>query len=207
MPIQIPLAYVGPLKSFVMVLSNTNAQDATYVTVDVEPQTSIRTMSVDRTTVALVAPNTSKVFSSLTQDQLTVNGIFADNVSRDISQSTQTLFSSANPRVVTVDSMGHLTAIAPGSAIVTVTNSGISAAALVQVNIFPLHGDLNGDGDVDRDDVNMIVKALNTSSTGPGDPRDLDGDGRIDVGDVRLEKTLCTRPRCAANNDLKDGPQ
>ena len=40
-------------------------------------------------------------------------------------------------------------------------------------------GDLDGDGDVDRDDMNVILAARNTPATGPDDPRDLDGDGMI----------------------------
>lgn len=57
--------------------------------------------------------------------------------------------------------------------------------------------DYNGDGEIDQNDVNVILSALNTSANGPNDPRDLDGDGKITVLDARLLTTQCTNPNCA----------
>ena len=56
-------------------------------------------------------------------------------------------------------------------------------------------GDIDGDGDVDRGDFNLIKVALNTN-VGANDGRDLDTDGRITVRDLRILVTLCTRVRC-----------
>ena len=42
----------------------------------------------------------------------------------------------------------------------------------------------------------VINAALNTSATGPGDPRDLNGDGRIDATDVSILESLCSREGC-----------
>ena len=61
----------------------------------------------------------------------------------------------------------------------------------------PILGDIDGDGDVDSNDLSRITSALNTNADGPNDLRDLNGDGRIDVLDARKLVTLCTRPRCA----------
>jgi hypothetical protein len=56
--------------------------------------------------------------------------------------------------------------------------------------------DVDGDGDVDLGDINLIVAARNTPATGPDDPRDFDGDGMITVLDARQCVLQCTNPRC-----------
>ena len=58
-------------------------------------------------------------------------------------------------------------------------------------------GDLDGDNDVDRQDVALILAARNQAA-GTADPRDLDGDGTITILDARQAVLLCTRPRCAS---------
>ncbi len=57
-------------------------------------------------------------------------------------------------------------------------------------------GDLDGDGNVDIDDLNIILAAIGTKPPMP-DPRDLDGDGQITVLDARKLVLLCTFLRCA----------
>jgi predicted extracellular nuclease len=61
----------------------------------------------------------------------------------------------------------------------------------------PKAGDVDGDGDIDRNDINAITAARNTNPNGPFDPRDANGDGRIDLNDVRFASTICTRTGCA----------
>jgi hypothetical protein len=55
-------------------------------------------------------------------------------------------------------------------------------------------GDLDGDGDVDRNDLGILLSALNKPAAGSNDPRDFDGDGKITVLDARILTTLFTRP-------------
>lgn len=57
-------------------------------------------------------------------------------------------------------------------------------------------GDLDGDRDVDQDDLNIVLVARNQPA-GPNDPRDLNRDGIINALDARQLVTLCTRPGCA----------
>lgn len=58
-------------------------------------------------------------------------------------------------------------------------------------------GDLDRDGDVDRDDVSIIFGSRNQAAAGDADARDIDHDGRITVLDARKATLLCTRPGCA----------
>ncbi|MCI0547165.1 MAG: thrombospondin type 3 repeat-containing protein [Candidatus Rokubacteria bacterium] len=60
-----------------------------------------------------------------------------------------------------------------------------------------LAGDLDNDGDVDRDDLSILLADRNTAAAGANDPRDLDRDGRITALDARKLVLLCTRPNCA----------
>jgi hypothetical protein len=57
-------------------------------------------------------------------------------------------------------------------------------------------GDVDGDGDIDRSDLEAI-RLRNGQIAGPNDPFDANGDGRINVGDVRWASLGCTRPGCA----------
>jgi len=63
--------------------------------------------------------------------------------------------------------------------------------------VLAVAGDYDGDGDVDRDDLNILLAARNTPASGPDDPMDLDDDGMITGLDARKLVLMCTRPRCA----------
>lgn len=56
--------------------------------------------------------------------------------------------------------------------------------------------DANGDGAVDRGDLDLIFAARGTPATGPGDPRDADGDGEITILDSRQCALRCDREDC-----------
>ena len=71
-----------------------------------------------------------------------------------------------------------------------------SPEATVTITVPPL-GDLNSDGFIDQNDLNILLAARNTPANGPNDLRDLDGDGTITALDARKLTLLCTQPRCA----------
>ena len=202
--IVIPQDYAGTLKLHVFVLSESNENASIYRTVNIVPSARLQQITIEPATLQLVAPGTSSMFSTLVADQLVVTGMYADGINRDIRLSSQSVFSSDNPLVATVDSTGIVYAVAPGSTRVRVANSGISASTTVEVNIFPLRGDFNGDGDVDHDDVKILAKGINSLATGRGDPRDLNGDGRIDKRDLGILTNLCIRPHCASRLPADD---
>ncbi len=58
-------------------------------------------------------------------------------------------------------------------------------------------GDLNSDGNVDKDDLNILLEALGEKASGPDDLRDLNGDGKITGRDTRILIDLCDQPGCA----------
>ena len=57
-------------------------------------------------------------------------------------------------------------------------------------------GDINGDGIIDINDVNVIKTYLNQTASAYPDC-DIDGDGTITILDARKLMTMCTYPRCA----------
>ena len=79
-----------------------------------------------------------------------------------------------------------------------------AAAALVNAVIgdvtTPVPGDIDGDGDVDRSDIDLVLQHRNrlVGDSTCGMKCDLDNDGVITVLDARIMVTRCTRPGCAA---------
>lgn len=61
----------------------------------------------------------------------------------------------------------------------------------------PMLGDLDGDRDVDLDDLALITAAKNQLANGPNDVRDINGDLKIDMLDARKATQICTRTNCA----------
>ncbi|SBT05589.1 hypothetical protein ACCAA_230002 [Candidatus Accumulibacter aalborgensis] len=62
--------------------------------------------------------------------------------------------------------------------------------------------DVDRDGDIDLDDLNLIQKAIlaRAKVSGPDDPRDADGNGVINSIDGRLCALRCTRAKCSTVN-------
>ena len=56
--------------------------------------------------------------------------------------------------------------------------------------------DVDTDGDVDRQDISLILSARDTPADGSRDSRDPDGDGNITVFDARTCIRRCNLPDC-----------
>ena len=59
-----------------------------------------------------------------------------------------------------------------------------------------VEGDLDGDGDVDIDDIAVIRSHLRDDAAECQDC-DIDGDGTITIRDARMAMSMCTLSRCA----------
>lgn len=128
--------------------------------------------------VVVTAPATTLSAPGATA-QLTVNGVFADNVSRNItSSSAGTRYIISNSAIATISADGLVTAVASGVVIVQAQNEG--AAGLIAITV-SLSADSDGDGV--PDDVE-IREGLN-----PADPadalEDYDRDGLSNVEEYR----------------------
>jgi hypothetical protein len=132
-----------------------------------------------------------------------VRGSFSDGVLRDITFSQDTFVTSLNESVAVVEDLPqgkYISAVGPGEATIRVQHASFTKDIPVSVGIHELQGDLDGDGDIDQDDLDILLTALNTPSTGPGDPRDLNNDGVINDLDAQILTGLCSRPDCATEN-------
>jgi hypothetical protein len=69
-------------------------------------------------------------------------------------------------------------------------------------HVWAMPCDVDDDGDIDRDDLTLIQKAILARApvSGPNDPRDPDSNSRIDSIDGRLCALRCTRARCSTTN-------
>lgn len=64
----------------------------------------------------------------------------------------------------------------------------------------PMLCDIDGDRDVDVNDIKALTLAKGTPISGPGDIRDMDGDGMITVLDARQCVAFCTGGNCAVSD-------
>lgn len=130
------------------------------------------------------------------QLSLDVIGTFDDGSNLDITRSSIISYVSGDNTVAAAGPNGVVTAVGSGTTTVTVSYGSQSS----QVQIFvpkSIRGDLNGDGQVNQDDLNIILAALNRPATAATDARDLNGDGIIDILDANILITLCTQPGCS----------
>ena len=152
------------------------------VRIDVEPSAPATALT----------PSLQQIHFGFAGDQfpLRVTATFSDGSKLDVTQSTQTVFSSANTTVATADSTGLVTAVGAGSTLISIAYGAQSAA--VQVSVPPkVVGDLNGDGKVTADDMRILEAFAGTNAVGAFDARDLNGDGIIDTSDVQMLKDSC----------------
>jgi len=75
-------------------------------------------------------------------------------------------------------------------------NQTATDTTFVEIKAVSIRGDLDNDGDVDQNDLNILLTYRNQPASACPEC-DIDGDGVITVLDARKLVLLCTRPRCA----------
>ncbi|WP_370244022.1 hypothetical protein [Alteromonas abrolhosensis] len=120
-----------------------------------------------------------------------VNTIASDNVNISVQ--------SFSPGTDTVQiSMNVIDSLLPASATLE-GQDGAGNTCLLEISfddIEPMACDIDGDSNVDMDDLQLIRAARNMSAL-PGDPRDNDGNGIINILDFRQCSLQCTQSRCS----------
>ena len=99
---------------------------------------------------------------------------------------------SSNPTVGTIDAAtGLFTALVPGTTVVTAINetTTVNGTAIVNVTL-PKTGDMNGDGEVNFDDVIALAEHCYFGDTVYADP-DVTSDGEVNFDDVILLAKHC----------------
>ena len=81
--------------------------------------------------------------------------------------------------------------------VVTVPVTQLNAIVALAGQTVPC--DVNGDGQIDINDINLIIQARNTPSCRLSDPRDVDRDGIITANDARACALRCTYKNCATS--------
>ncbi len=171
-------------------------QESDYITILIERADSPSKIKVE--------PNQIQFPYTGSQMPLRVIGFFNSDEMISITKSSRTIYRSTDNGVARIESWGVVTAVGSGSATILANYEDQSAKVVVTVPV-TIRGDLDGDGDVDKDDLNIIMDASNRPSNGPFDARDLNGDGIINELDGKVLKELCTRENCSTVGMIKDG--
>ncbi len=89
------------------------------ITLDVEKPNPITSLKTNLHIIYMVQPNEPHT--------LMVMGTFDDGSKADLTESTRITYTSDNPEVATVNSVGEITSVGPGKATITVSAGSVSA--------------------------------------------------------------------------------
>lgn len=121
-----------------------------------------------------------------------------DGITTQITSSRQINLRSSDVSVVSIGPDGRsLITEKMGKATVFVDWNGVTGVLPIQTYASGVRGDIDSDGEVTLRDLEILKAAIGSVPRGSNDARDLNGDGKIDALDLRVQTTLCTRPRCA----------
>ena len=106
----------------------------------------------------------------------------------DAATNKTILWTSSNVKVATVDENGKVTAVGVGQATITATIEGTEIADTLVVTVEATPGDVNNDGELDVNDINMLAACILDPDNLPENfvaaAADYNGDGFVNVADI-----------------------
>jgi Bacterial Ig-like domain (group 2)/Dockerin type I domain len=188
--VTVPSTPIGPIVLVAVAVSTSGiVVSSAPITIDIEPSTAALALSNAPSTLLFTYPGQ--------QGHIAVTAMLSDGTTVSLTYSSQVTYATNNAQVATVDPKGTVTAQGPGQATITVSNASLISTTSVSISSSGIRGDFDGNGVVDKNDLNIILAALNTPASGPTDARDLNHDGIINALDTRILVTLCNYPGCA----------
>ncbi|HWQ69291.1 MAG TPA: putative Ig domain-containing protein [Patescibacteria group bacterium] len=119
--IAIPTEAAGPMIMLALGKDAAGTIVSDEITVSIQPTATLQSLNLDSTVFGF--------FVMGSQKQITVSGVYADGVERDITgMGTGTTYLSSDPAIVTVDVNGLIEAKGNGATTVVASNSGIFAS-------------------------------------------------------------------------------
>lgn len=169
----------------------TDVSDGTFTTPNTAPDCEIQ------------SPSNGELFVGVQQIQFQATGSDKEDGALSLVQWSSSLngnLGNGNPYLKSADTLNA------GTHTITMTCSdsgGLQDTDQVVIEVQRVvvqqKGDADGDGDIDRNDLTVILNSRNTptASSTCGDICDMNSDGIIDMRDMRLASQQCTRTRCS----------
>ncbi len=186
-PTRIPDKQIGPTTLLVLAKDQNGEPLQASITVLIEQRETIRAIAVQ--------PERMDFLHIGAGGSINVFAMFDNTPPRTITPLARLV--SNNTSVVAVGDDGHIQAAGLGVASIVVSYGEFTEVIPVTVGRSEIQADLDGDLDIDGEDLALLLLGVGTQSTGAGDPRDLNGDGSINNLDADLLRAKCTRGDCA----------